>query len=150
MNGLAGLLGAILAAMPAQSAASSSPKGSCALVITIDGFRDDKGVAGGTIFRSPDGWPEDNAKAYKLAGASINGNHAVLRFDNLLAGRYAIAVIHDENSNNKLDRNLLRIPKEGFGFANNPHVGLAAPSFDKAAIDVRCPQTAIRIHLIYK
>jgi uncharacterized protein (DUF2141 family) len=149
LNYLAVLPGVISAAIPAQSVRSSSPKGSCALVINIDGFRDDKGVAGGTLFRSPDGWPEDNTKAYRLGRSSIEGNHALLRF-NLPAGRYAVAVIHDENSNKRLDRNLLRVPKEGFGFATNPHVGLAAPSFNAAAIDVRCPQTVIQIHLIYK
>jgi uncharacterized protein (DUF2141 family) len=136
--------------MPAQSVASALDSESCALVININGFRNDKGVAGAAIFRSRDGWPEDSAKAYKLGDTLIKSNHAVLRFDNLPLGRYAVVVIHDENSNKRLDRNLLRVPKEGFGFANNPHVGLTAPSFNAAAIDVRCPQTVIQIHLIYK
>ncbi len=127
-----------------------SSNGSCTLIINIDGFRNAKGAAGGTIFSSPDGWPENNAKAYRLGYTSIDGNHAVLRFEGLPAGRYAVAVIHDENSNKKLDRNLLRVPKEGFGFANNPNVRLTAPSFDAAAIKVGCPQTVIEIRLIYK
>ena len=42
------------------------------------------------------------------------------------------------------------IPKEGFGFTNNPHVLLSAPSFDTAAITVSCPTTETTIHLIYK
>ncbi len=134
----------------AQGAPAGSATGACTLVINIDGFRNASGAAGGTIFSSPDGWPEDNAKAYRLGHTSIDGNHATLRFDNLPAGRYAVAVIHDENSNQRLDRNFLRVPKEGFGFANNPHVGLAAPSFDSAATNVTCPQTVIGIHLIYK
>ncbi len=102
------------------------------------------------MFQSPDGWPEDDHKAFRLTHSNITGDHATLRFDGLAARRYAVAVIHDENSNKKLDRNLLRVPKEGFGFANNPRVFLSAPSFDAAAINVRCPETAITIHLIYK
>jgi uncharacterized protein (DUF2141 family) len=31
-------------------------------------------------------------------------------------GKYAIAVIHDENCNGKLDTNMFGIPKEGYGF----------------------------------
>jgi uncharacterized protein (DUF2141 family) len=59
-------------------------------------------------------------------------------------------VIHDENRNAKLDRNLIGIPKEGFGFANNPHVGLSAPRFQAAIVHVQCPATDINIHLQYK
>ncbi len=147
---LAGLLVVICTSAPAKDALPASPNGACALIINIDRFRNTQGVAGATIFSSPAGWPEDNAKAYRLGHSSIDGNHAVLRFDNLPMGRYAVAVIHDENSNKKLDRNFLRVPKEGFGFANNPHVGLSAPPFESAAINVTCPQTVIEIHLIYK
>tara|TARA_R110000744_G_scaffold111003_1_gene209135 strand:- start:11 stop:385 length:375 start_codon:yes stop_codon:yes gene_type:complete len=33
---------------------------------------------------------------------------------------YAIFAFHDENENGKLDLNPLKMPKEGFGFSNNP------------------------------
>jgi uncharacterized protein (DUF2141 family) len=144
------LIAVICTTALAQNATPAYQTGACSLVINIDGFRNAKGAAGATIFNRPDGWPEDNDKAYRLGHTSIDGNHAVLRFDGLPAGRYAVAVIHDENSNKRLDRNLFRVPKEGFGFANNPHVGLAAPSFAASAIEVGCPQTVIGIHLIYK
>jgi hypothetical protein len=41
-------------------------------------------------------------------------------------------------------------PKEGFGFANNPHVGLTTPKWQEAAVNVTCPVTEINIQLIYK
>lgn len=65
-------------------------------------------------------------------------------------GDYAVAAIHDENGNAKLDRNLFGIPKEGFGFANNSHVTFSAPAFYKAVVHVGCPSTDITIHLLYK
>jgi len=107
-------------------------------------------MAGGTIFRSPDGWPEDNDKSYRHAGFPINGKHATLTFEHLPPGRYGVAVLHDENSNHKLDRNILKIPKEGFGFANNPHVGMSAPKWADASVNVTCPVTEINVSLIYK
>lgn len=70
--------------------------------------------------------------------------------DNLAPGDYGVVTIHDENGNQKLDRNLIGIPKEGFGFANNPHVGLSAPPFAAAVVHVTCPVTETKIHLIYK
>lgn len=59
-------------------------------------------------------------------------------------------MIHDENENQTLDRNLFGIPKEGFGFANNPRVIFAAPSFQAASVAAGCPKTRVEIGLIYK
>ena len=36
-------------------------------------------------------------------------------FEDIPAGTYAIAAIHDENRNGKLDMNWLGVPKEGYG-----------------------------------
>lgn len=80
----------------------------------------------------------------------ITGNDAVLQFEHVPPGRYAIAVLHDENSNHRLDRNFFGVPKEGFGFANNPHVALSAPSWRAASVEVTCPATTVNIQLIYK
>jgi uncharacterized protein (DUF2141 family) len=122
----------------------------CTLVIHATGFRNQKGVAGGTVFTSPNGWPEDNDKSYAHGQFPITGDHATLTFGHLPPGRYAVAVLHDENMNHKLDRNFLHVPKEGFGFANNPRVGLSAPKWEDAAVNVTCPVTEINIRLIYK
>jgi uncharacterized protein (DUF2141 family) len=134
----------------AQSPVASTASGNCTLVVHVTGFRNQKGDAGGSLFASPNGWPEDNSKAFTHAGFPIEGDHATLTFSHVPLGRYAIAVLHDENSNHKLDRNFLHIPKEGFGFANNPHVGLSPPKWEDAAVNVTCPVTEINIHLIYK
>jgi uncharacterized protein (DUF2141 family) len=121
----------------------------CALKIHVTGFRNTKGVAGGTVFASPDGWPEDNSKALVHGPFPIEGSQATEVFQ-VPPGRYAVAVIHDENRNHRLDRNFLGIPKEGFGFANNPRVLLTAPSFNAATVAVSCPETQIEVRLIYK
>jgi uncharacterized protein (DUF2141 family) len=126
-----------------------SDKKSCALVIHVLDFRNQKGDLGVTVFTSPDGWPEKNDKSYFHASFPISGQQATAQI-HLPPGRYAIAVIHDENSNHKLDRNLFGIPKEGFGFVNNPKVAFSAPDFNTASIEVACPKTETTIHLIYK
>ena len=71
-------------------------------------------------------------------------------WEDLPPGDYGVAAIHDENSNAKLDRNFIGIPKEGFGFANNPHMGLSAPPFRAALVHVKCPVTDTGIHLQYR
>lgn len=48
---------------------------------------------------------------------------------------YAVIVSHDLNANGKLDRNLLGIPSEPYGFSNNPSTRFGPPGFDKASFD---------------
>lgn len=121
----------------------------CTLRIHVTGFRNDKGKAGGIVFASAEGFPENRSKAVAHGGFPIHDGEAVEEFQ-VPPGRYGVAVIHDENQNHKLDRNFLGIPKEGFGFANNPRVLLSPPSFEAASTQVACPATEIQIRLIYK
>ena len=54
------------------------------------------------------------------------------RFRNIPKGTYAIAIFHDANSNGKLDKNFLGIPKEQTGTSNNVISHFGPPSFEKA------------------
>jgi len=131
--------------------ASPAPsEGDCSLIIHVTGFRNTKGLLGAELFTSSAGWPEDVDKSFRHDHFPIEGDHATALFDLLPAGKYGVVVLHDENENQKLDRNIFLVPKEGFGFANNPHVLLTAPPIEKATIAVTCPITITEIHLIYK
>jgi uncharacterized protein (DUF2141 family) len=142
----------LVPAMQSMHAAawSASAGGNCSLIIHVTGFRNTKGLLGAELFTSAAGWPEDVDKSYRHDHFPIEGDHATARFDHIPAGRYGVVVLHDENENKKLDRNLFLVPKEGFGFANNPHVLLTAPPIEKATIPVTCPVTTTEVHLIYK
>jgi len=140
-----GIAASVIVPRPLRSAET------CALAVQVDGFRNDKGLIGGVVFKTPAGWPEDHDRAFTRTAVPVAGNYdIVLTFPDVPPGRYGIAVLHDENANRRLDRNIFRVPKEGFGFANNPHVGLTAPSWQESSVDITCPATNIKIHLIYK
>ena len=130
----------------------SGDPATCTLRIHVDGLHNAKGNIGTVLYTSPEGWPEDLGKSFRSGPAPIapDGHQGTAVWPDLPPGDYAVAAIHDENSNHHLDRNFLGIPKEGFGFANNPHVGLAAPNFHQALVHVICPETDIVIHLQYK
>lgn len=123
---------------------------SCSLTLHVDGFRNHKGVIGCAVFKNANGWPEHDEKAYTRAAIPIMSGTEVLAFEQIPRGRYAIACLHDENANHHLDRSFFRVPKEGFGFANNPRVLFAPPSWQEASVEVACPSTSIDIHLVYK
>lgn len=122
----------------------------CSLVIHVDKIRNEKGVLGAAIFNSPDGWPERNDKSFRHGPAPFTGTTGTITFDGIPAGDYAVVTLHDENRNQKLDRNFFGLPTEGFGFANNPEVGLKAPAFAKALVHVSCPVTEVSVHMQYK
>jgi uncharacterized protein (DUF2141 family) len=124
----------------------------CALRVHVDNLRNAKGVIGVVLFASPDGWPEDVTKSFRHDAVSIADNErkATVVFDGIPAKGYGVVALHDENKNMKLDRNLFGIPKEGFGFANNPHISFGPPTFQQALVRVTCPATETDIHIVYK
>ncbi len=83
-----------------------------------------------------------------VAGNSqlITKNAAPFSFD-LPKGTYAVSAFHDENNNGKLDKNMLGIPKERYGFSNNAKGFMSAPSFEQAKILVNGNKTIeIKLH----
>ena len=70
-------------------------------------------------------------------------------FPDLPPGRYAAQVSHDENNNNKVDRGLFGIPKEGVGFSNDAKIRMSPPKFDEAAFDHGKVPQQIGLHLRY-
>ncbi len=134
----------------AQNPAPSTQ--TCVLHVHVDNLRNTHGVVGVLLFTSPTGWPEnvDQSVQHNASPIEPHAHDATVSFDNIPPGNYAIVALHDENRNMKLDRNFVGWPKEGFGFANNPHIGLSAPSFHQALFSVQCPVTDTTIHMVYK
>ncbi len=54
----------------------------------------------------------------------------------LPAGRWAVAVYHDLNNNQKLDTNKLGLPKEPYCFSNNYRPKLSRPKFDHCSFEM--------------
>ncbi|HUB30124.1 MAG TPA: DUF2141 domain-containing protein [Terracidiphilus sp.] len=120
------------------------------LRIHVEGLRNAKGVVGALLFSSSDGWPEDVNKSVRHEASPIDHGQATVAIAGVQPGDYGLVVLHDENKNMRLDRNIFGWPKEGFGFANNPPVGLRAPAFKQAQVHVGCPVTQTTIHIVYK
>lgn len=100
------------------------------LDVTFSKVRSEKGLLRVCLTADPANFPAcvDDTRAVTR---SIPATSRELRFDGLAPGQYAIAVIHDENSNKKLDT-MLGIPREGFGFSRNPAIGFGPPKFAAA------------------
>ena len=87
--------------------------------------------------------------ATRMMMIKVRDREARCDFEDIPPGRYALAVIHDENMNGKLDANWLGVPKEGYGFSNDAKGLMGAPSFDAASFRYREGSLGLTIRLNY-
>lgn len=62
-------------------------------------------------------------------------------------GMWAVLAYQDENENGQLDRNLIGIPSEDYGFSRDARGRFGPPSFDDAAIPVKDDPTSATVRL---
>lgn len=71
-------------------------------------------------------------------------------FHNVQSGTYMVSAIHDENDNQKLDKNLFGMPREGYGVSNNHTYAMKAPVFGESTFSVSgATETVLKIELRY-
>jgi uncharacterized protein (DUF2141 family) len=100
------------------------------LVIHAVGFTHDRGQAIASLFYQGDDFFK---KPRARVAATIQHGEAMLNFPNTAPGDYAVIVFHDENGNDDLDHNFLRLPAEPLGYSNHFELSLFSglPSFDR-------------------
>lgn len=69
-----------------------------------------------------------------------------LVFRGLPAGNYAVSLFHDENGNGQMDRNVIGLPLERYGFSRDARATMGAPTFADAAFELKA-DTSISITL---
>ena len=67
-------------------------------------------------------------KKYKIA---VEDSTETIIIDDLPKGEYAFILYHDKNSDGKMNRKFIGIPKEPYGFSNNVRPKLSKPTFEK-------------------
>lgn len=120
----------MLPALPALSTPQATT-----VQVAVAGLRNSDGLVQACLTAQPRHFPDcsDDHTSHKQSVHAQAG--LVLEFDNVQPGTYAIALLHDENSNGRADR-VLMIPREGFGFSRDAPVRMGPPGFDQAAFAV--------------
>ncbi|BAZ06834.1 DUF2141 domain-containing protein [Calothrix sp. NIES-3974] len=133
---------------------SSLPSSNCidttsTLTVEIDNLRNYLGKVYVSLFADGKGFPHNAKNAVQVKIVEITDIPLIIKFDRLQPGDYAIALIHDENGDGKLNCNILGIPTEGFGFSQNPPLRIGSPKFQETMFPVSGANTTIRIKVIY-
>ncbi len=117
--------------------------------ITVDivGFKNDKGRCLIYIHDKKEGFPNKNQVKEMYFSIVDKKCVATITLDTI--GRYSITVLHDENSNNKMDDNFFGKPKEGFGVSNNLITTFKRPTFEDASFIFNGQPLSFNIKLKY-
>lgn len=120
------------------------------LTVVVNGIRHQKGQICFRVYDSEKGFPLSDTSEVQSGCTRITGNTVTKHFYGLKRGTYAVAIVDDQNGNQKLDSDFFGIPKEGFGISNNPRVSIqtGTPKFNKSSFAVS-KNTTIDITLKY-
>lgn len=136
MSAALGLFASLSAAAPAAD-----------LDVGLERLRSIKGLIRVCLTADPANFPAcvDDADA---ATRSVPATSRSVRFTGLPLGEYAVAVIHDENRNARLDT-FAGVPREGYGFSRNPPARFGAPRFAAARFVVGNDANSQQIRMRY-
>jgi uncharacterized protein (DUF2141 family) len=118
--------------------------------ITINNLKETTGLVRIGIFTSETGYPDKPAFNYSLAKDTLKNGRLRLVIPVDKPCEISISVLDDENLNGEMDYKFGIMPKEGFGFSNNPKVNSRkAPSFDKTSFLFTGGERKIDINMVY-
>lgn len=102
-----------------------------------------------SLYNDPESFPDNEKMMEQKILADIPGETMTVRFKKLSPGSYAIAAMHDENGDEKMNFNLLGMPKEGYCFSNNVRPKWRKPHWKEAKFEVSRRDTLLRIEMKY-
>ena len=149
---LAGLAAALsLGASPAQAAPNcAGPASDTWINITVTNVRNASGLMAVTLYA------DDSRRFLVKNGSLYVGRVPATAPETRMClfvpkpGVYAIAIYHDEDSSQTINRGgMLGIPTEGFGFSNDPPTIASLPAFRSVRLHIGKTNLSTRISLKY-
>ena len=122
------------------------------LTITTAGLRNSNGTLKIAVFDKADGFPgkaKQGVHAASLKLKELQTSGRVMHQIKLPPGKYAVAVLHDENDNGTIDFHWYGAPAEGYGVSNNPAPTWSAPTYEASEFELPNKPTTITIEMRY-
>jgi len=119
------------------------------ITVHIKDLKKNVGMLGVSLYNSKKGFPGKHEQACANHLKKITGTSETVVFENIPFGTYAVSVMHDENSNGKLEKNFIGMPKEGVGVSNNPKIGMGGPKFNDCVFTLNTRQLELTVPMMY-
>lgn len=117
------------------------------IVVQLNGIKAPAGQVLLSLFNKEEGFPTQPEKAFRWSRAKVTATSLIISMDGLPPGKYAIAVVQDENMNDVMDRNWFGLPAEPYGISNNATGTFNAPTFDEAKFTVSGKRDTVKIEM---
>lgn len=116
--------------------------------VEVQGLRNARGLVRLCLTRNRAFFPDCNRDPQAVRRNVAPNQAGSIRLAGLAPGTWALAVMHDENGNGRLDR-FVGIPREGFGFSRNPRLRMGPPRFADVQFEVTGALLRHRVRLRY-
>lgn len=134
---------ALLALAPSVVFSQSTGK----LIVDISGFPSSDGFAMVALTNSDESYKGGEDAAIAKTKTMVVGQKTQVVFTNLPYGWYGISLYHDESNNGKLDKNMMGIPKEAYGFSNNAKGFFGKPDYKDVKFELNSAEKQIVIKM---
>lgn len=116
--------------------------------LKLSGLRKAQGLILINVFQTSAGFPGDADKAVLYHIHSVTNTTETIVLPSLPYGDYAFSILHDENSDLRMQKNALGIPREGIAFSNNAFHAMRAPTFKEARFSLQSSllRLSVRVH----
>ena len=121
---------------------------SSTITVNITNVRNKEGSIRLSVFKDEASFSAEKASKTMLLNKNELSDGKMNTSVQLPSGTYGIAVLDDENSNEKMDYGVM-MPKEGFGFSNFYLTGLRKPKFEKFKFLVGDANFSVGIRMKY-
>ena len=119
--------------------------GKATLILTVTGLHSEKGQVRIAVFNSSEKWLGE--QPVYSSTIKVDGQSVTWKINDVPYGDYGVAVFHDENSNGKMDKNIVGMPLEPYGFSNNVRITFGPPKWEKAKFAVKGSMAEVSIEV---
>jgi len=131
----------------AISAGAAEPETAATVDVALSGLRSGEGQLLACLTSDPKAFPGCQKDPHALR-LTVPARAPHLHFSGVRSGTWALAVVHDENGNGRMDMTLF-LPREGVGVSRNPRPRMGPPTFESAAFAVGGRDVSLAVEMKY-
>ena len=104
--------------------------------IIIKNIRNSKGRISIGVFKDASSFEEEKPYRIIVIPKKEMTNGMLKTTIEIESGVYGLSILDDENSDAKMEYNMVGMPKEGFGFSNYYHSGFTKPNYKQFLVNI--------------
>ncbi len=117
------------------------------LKVVFPGLSDNAGRVRIALVNTKPGYKDEEKHGFRLADAEVKDRTARHTFADVPFGIYSIKAYHDQNGDERLNKNLFGVPQEPYGFSNDVRGRWGPPAYERTLFRFLIDGSQIAIEL---